>query len=207
MKSWTSPLICLAAAGVFLLPAATRAAALSASPGEVVEELHGHLLDTMKHAETLGYGGRVQNLSVILPKSFDLGFMAQKCVGRYWAKLDDADQVRWVDTFTRLTAANYAGRFVGFSGQHFETLGEEPAAHDTVLVRTRLVNPGDEDVELHYRLLETDEGWRIIDVYLNGTVSELALRRSEYGSALKRDGFEKLVSNVNSKIEKLKNSN
>jgi hypothetical protein len=32
-----------------------------------------------------------------------------------------------------------------------------------------------------------------MDIFLNGTVSELALRRSEYTSVLERDGFEKLV--------------
>ena len=48
-----------------------------------------------------------------------------------------------------------------------------------------------------------DGEWRIIDVYLNGTVSELALRRSEYSSVLKRDGFEKLIVMVDGKAEEL----
>ena len=47
-------------------------------------------------------------------------------------------------------------------------------------------------------------GWKVIDVYLNGNVSELALRRSEYASALKRDGFEQLLASVETKIAALK---
>jgi len=30
---------------------------------------------------------------------------------------------------------------------------------------------------------KTSEGWKIIDVYLDGTVSELALRRSEFSGS------------------------
>ena len=46
--------------------------------------------------------------------------------------------------------------------------------------------------------------WRVVDVYLDGTVSELALRRSEYSSALKREGFDELVGSVETKIADLK---
>jgi hypothetical protein len=35
---------------------------------------------------------------------------------------------------------------------------------------------------------------------MNGTVSELALRRSEYSSVCKRDGFESLLSSLEEKI-------
>jgi phospholipid transport system substrate-binding protein len=102
-----------------------------------------------------------------------------------------------------VTSANYAGRFTGYSGQQFKTLGVEPSSHETMIVRTELENPDGDDVTLNYRLRETPEGWRIIDVYLNGTVSELALRRSEYSSLIKRDGFESLVDTVDQRVADL----
>ncbi len=169
----------------------------------VVESLHAVLISAMKEADSLGYQGRFDRLSPVLSSSFDLGFMAAKCVGRVWKTLNEKDQQRWLDAFERHTTSNYAGRFNNYSGQVFETLGEQPAAHDTVLVRTKLVNPSDQDVQLNYRLRSIDGGWRIIDVYLNGTVSELALRRSEYSSVLKRDGFEVLLASVDRKAEDL----
>jgi len=169
----------------------------------VVEKLHAALLGMMKNAEELGYEGRFEKVSGVLPDTFDLEFMASKVVGRRWKKLDEAQQKRWVDTFGRLTAANYAGRFNQYSDESFETLGKEAAAHDTVLVLTKIHIPDREDVQLNYRLLETPKGWRIIDIYLNGTVSEVAMRRSDYGSVLKNDGFEKLCSVVDERIAKL----
>lgn len=169
----------------------------------VVESLHTSMLETMKSAEELGYSGRYDKLSEALTNSFDLAFMAQKAVGRNWKKFNPGEQELWLSSFEQVTAANYAGRFTGFTGQEFETLGTEPSSHKTIIVRTRLINPDGENVDLNYRLRETPEGWRIIDVYLNGTVSELALRRSEYSSLIKRDGFQSLVDSVDKRVADL----
>ena len=113
------------------------------------------------------------------------------------------ERKKWIHCFENVTAANYAGRFTGYTGQEFVTLGVEPSSHNTIIVRTRLINPDGEDVDLNYRLRETPAGWRIIDVYLNGTVSELALRRSEYSSLIKRDGFQSLVDSVDKRVADL----
>ena len=64
--------------------------------------------------------------------------------------------------------------------------------------------PGSEDVVLNYRLRKTRDGWRIIDIYLKGTVSELALRRSDFSSTLKQKGFGELAAAVDRKIQNLK---
>lgn len=169
----------------------------------VVEDLHAALLDVMQHADALGYAGRHDRLAPILKRLFDIPYMAQKSVGRHWKTASEAERVRLVDTFTRFTVANYAGRFDGYSGQHFETLGEEPSLHGTVLVHTRLVEDGEEAVQLNYRLRRNGDGWQIIDVYLNGTVSEIALRRSEYSSLISRDGMEALLVALDEKISDL----
>jgi phospholipid transport system substrate-binding protein len=103
--------------------------------------------------------------------------------------------------------ANYAGRFDGFSGQSFKTVGEEPARSETILVKTQLIDPGQENIELNYRMRKVGDDWKIIDVYMDGTVSELALRRSEFAAVVKRDGFDGLIAALDKKIEKLSKAN
>lgn len=175
------------------------------SPVATIEHFHAGLIEIMKQADELGFQGRVDALRPLMDRTFDLGFMASKTVGGHWRKLSPEDKARWSDLFAQFSTANYAGRFTGFKGEQFLTLGVEEAARDTRMVLTRIVVPDDKDVELNYRLLKTPEGeWKVIDVYLDGTVSELALRRSEYASALKRQGFEELVAAVQTKIESLK---
>jgi phospholipid transport system substrate-binding protein len=178
-------------------------AAAGRPPRQVVENLHEALLDCMKRAEELGYQGRFDQLKPAVQEAFDQPFMAEKSIGLRWKKLDEANRERWVASFSRLTVANYAGRFKGHTGEVFETLGEESAPRETWMVQTKIVVPNDDDVELNYRLRETDAGWKIIDVYMNGTVSELSLRRSEYSSTLKRKGFESLVAAVDEKATSL----
>jgi phospholipid transport system substrate-binding protein len=172
----------------------------------VIDKLHASLLSIMKSAEELGYQGRYDEVEPIVLETFDLKFMAAKSVGRTWKKLPEEDQARWLDVFRSIIKSNYADRFNGYSGESFETLGEEPAIRDTRVVRTQLLRPGEEAVQLNYRLRQVDGEWRIIDIYLNGNVSELALRRSEYSAVLKRDGFEKLLSTLQDKVDSLSKS-
>jgi phospholipid transport system substrate-binding protein len=173
------------------------------APADTVGRLHAVLLGVLREAETLGYQGRLARVAPAVDAAFDLDFMASKVVGRHWRKLGAADRERWRALFERLTCANYAGRFDRYSGQRFELLGEEPGAHATRVVHAKLVDPKGEDVELSYRLHETAGGWKIVDIYLRGTVSELALRRAEYSSVLQRDGFEALVTHLGRKIADL----
>jgi phospholipid transport system substrate-binding protein len=173
------------------------------APTAVVEKLHAGLLAVLKDSGTLEYEQRFDRLAPTLDATFDLAFMAEKVVGRAWKDLSEEDRARWIATFKKFTTANYAGRFVGFTGQSFETLGIEDGANQTKMVRTRLVNPTDENVALGYRLRRVGGDWRIIDVYLENTVSELALRRTEYASVLKREGFPRLLELVEGKIADL----
>lgn len=173
------------------------------SPSDTIDALHAVLLDVMKNAETLGYEGRAEKLTPAIPKYYDVAFMAEKSVGRYWNKASSSDRERFLDTFLRFMVANYAGQFDGYSGQHFETLSEEPARMDTMLVKSRLVDPNGDDVELNYRMREVDGTWKVIDVYLDGTVSELALRRSEFSGIVKRENFDGLIAAIDERIEKL----
>lgn len=192
------------ASGEATTPSATSKTAAASSPTIIIEGFHAGLLEIMKQAKTLGFQGRIDELAPLMALTFDLDFMASKTVGRHWNKLSAAEKVRWSETFTRFTVANYAGRFTGFTGEKFITLGVEEASRGTRVVLTKIEIPNDDDVQLNYRVIEKDGEWKVIDVYLDGTVSELALRRSEYSSALKREGFEQLLASIETKIEDLK---
>ena len=186
------------AAWALLLAGAARAAEPAAIA--VIAKLNATLLDALKNAETLGYQGRYDKIAPAVPQAFDVDFMAEKSIGKYWKPLSDAEKARWVALFREFTAANYAGNFDRYSGQRFEISGEEPSQNETTVVHSKLVNPGGEDTELNYRLHATPAGPRIIDVYLKGTVSELALRRSDYTSVIEREGFDALLTTVRAKI-------
>jgi len=179
-------------------------AADSGAPSKVVDALHENLINVMKESQTLGYEGRFKYLEPVIGKLFDIPFMAEKSVGRYWKTVDEENRSRLLTKFGQFTVANYAGRFTGYSGQSFETLKQEASKHGTVMVYSRLDKGNGESIQLNYRLRpDKDGGWRIIDVLLNGTVSELALRRSEYSSLIQREGFAALMAALNERIDDL----
>ncbi len=177
----------------------------SVTPTAVVERLHAGLLRSMTEADELGFQGRFDYLRPVVEENFDLGFMGSKSVGRHWKKLTPEEQQVWLDKFTGFLAANYAGNFNAYDGESFHTLGEQPAKRETRVVLTELRVPSKENVILNYRLRETPDGWKIIDIYLKGTVSELALRRSDFASTLKEKGFQDLAAAVDQKILELRN--
>ena len=177
--------------------------ASSGSPQEVIEGFHAELLGVMKSADELGYGGRFEKLTPIVNDVFDTRFMAKKSIGRHWKTISEPEQERLLTTFGRYTVANYAGRFNGFAGEEFKTLGEEPSLQSTTLVHTELIIPEEDAVQLDYRLRLADGGWKIIDIYLDGTVSELALRRSQYSALIRREGLEALITALDAKMVKL----
>ena len=171
-----------------------------ASAAETVERLHTGLMKSMKGADELGFQGRFDHLRPVVEETFDLNFMSSKSVGRHWKKLSPEEKEIWLDKFTSFLAANYAGNFNAYDGESFHTLGEEPAKRETLVVLTELRVPSSDDVILNYRLRNTPDGWRIIDIYLKGTVSELALRRSDFSTTLKSKGFPELAAAVDKKI-------
>ena len=170
---------------------------------KTVERLNAAIAELLPKAEQLGYAGRFERLKPVMAEAFDADFMAEKSLGRHWKDLSDEQKKQWTDAFREFTIANYAANLDRNTGQRFELLGEEPAEHDTVLVRGRVVDPAAAPFDLNYRLHRTPKGPRIIDVQIKGTVSELALRRADFTSVVARDGFDALLTTIRSRIADL----
>ena len=169
-------------------------------PGSaVVERLQSALIEVMRNSGELGYAGRRDQIAPVIEASFDLPLMARKSAGRHWKKLTDDERERLLSAFRRLSVATYAARFNSYSGERFEMLAEEPAVHETRLVRTELVSET-RRVKLDYRLYDNEGRWRIFDIVVDGSISELALRRSQYSSLIKRRGFDGLLDVLEEKI-------
>lgn len=184
---------------------AVNSAATTQTPTQTIDALHAALLDVMKNAVALGYAGREQKLRSVVPNHFDVKEMARKSLGEaQWKLASEEEKRRYLETFERFMVANYAGRFDGFSGQSFQTLGEVPDPRPgAVIVKTRLIDPTDKNIDLNYRMRQVGGTWKVIDVYLDGTVSELAVRRSEFVSIVKRENLDALIVALDAKIAKL----
>jgi phospholipid transport system substrate-binding protein len=99
--------------------------------------------------------------------------------------------------------ATYAKRFDGFSGEKFQIVEIADRAPDDKLVKTRIVQSSGKPVAINYLMRKTGLEWKIVDVYLDGTISELASRRAEFTSILKSGGPDALIASLRRQGDKL----
>ena len=192
--------LCLLLTGLWLaVPAAAQD-----GPTAVVQLLNDTLLGVMQEADTLGFAGRYQRLEPVLGEVFAFPTMARVAAGSHWRGLSGEQRQQLADAFARFSIATYANRFDGFSGERFEIGSEEASARGSTIVESRIITGDGERVELNYLLRQNAGGWRIFDVYLNGAISELATRRSEYTSILDDQGFDSLISQLEGRIADLR---
>ena len=187
------------------LPEATARAEQTA-PQAVIKGFYVVLLDVMQNAGKLGFDGRYQKLKPAIEAAYNLPLMARLSVGPQWQSLTPAEQEQLSRAFAEFTVSTYANRFDDYSGETFEVQPDTAPASGGVIVQSRLVKSDGEKVTLNYLMREADGRWQIIDVFLSGTISELATRRAEFTSILRRDGAQGLLSVLNRRISELKTS-
>lgn len=173
------------------------------SAEDVVRALYTTLQQVMKEGESLGFAGRYKRLEPTLRAAFDFPFMTRFAVGLPWAKATPAEQAAAAEAFVRYSIATYASRFVRDDGEHFAVLGHDDMPVGT-MVKTTLTPRGDKPVALNYLMRKDATGvWRIVDVYMDGAISELATRRADFAAVVRGSGLPALTQNLNDKATQM----
>jgi phospholipid transport system substrate-binding protein len=191
-------------AAVAAMPLPAGAAMDIPSPAATISSFYDTLLSVMKEGPALGFKGRYDRLNPTVRNAFDLPLMTRLMVGPQWTSLTLAQQQQLVSAFSDFSAATYASRFDDYSGERFEVDPKPTPSNGGVIVHTKLLKNDGDPVDIDYLLRESNGVWRIVDVYLSGTVSELATRRSEFSSVLRRGGPEALVDVLQQKTAELR---
>jgi phospholipid transport system substrate-binding protein len=190
------------AAGLGLAMLSYPVHAAPASGGDAVQGLYDALFSTMKNGRTLGQSGRFTQLEPVIRRTFDIPAMARLSVGPSWASLTEAQRQQVTESFGRYISAIYADRFDSYAGQKLQVIGEQPNPAG-VMVRSQIVKANGDPVKVDYMMHRNGEGWLISDVYLDGAISEVATRRSEFAAILKTDGVDGLIAALNRKADML----
>jgi phospholipid transport system substrate-binding protein len=188
------------AAGLGLGTLSCAVHAAPASGGDTVQGLYDALLNTMKNGRTLGQSGRFAKLDPVIRRSFDIAEMARQSLGRSWAGLSEAQRQQITESFGRYISATYADRFDSYAGQRLEVTGEQPSSSG-LMVRSQVIKANGEPVKVDYMMRRNGDGWLISDIYLDGAISEVATRRSEFATILRNDGIDGLIAALNRKAD------
>jgi len=173
-----------------------------ADPQSNVRGFYDALLTTMRNGPTLGQSGRYARLAPVVDRVFDVPSMTRLAIGSSWAALSPAQQQQLVEAFRHYIAATYADRFDSYSGQQLQVTGERPNNGD-VVVQTKIVKSDGDTTTLDYLMRQNQGSWQVSDVYFDGTISQVAIQRSEFYSILRRDGVDGLVIALNRKVDLL----
>jgi phospholipid transport system substrate-binding protein len=174
----------------------------AAGPEDSLNAFHETLISAMKDGRTLGKSGRFARIEPAVHRLFDVPFMSRLAVGASWTTLSPAQQRLAIAAFSAYITATYADRFDSYLGQRLEVVGRQVSGSG-FLVKTRIVKSAGEPVSVDYVMRQNAGAWRVCDVYLDGTISQLATQRSGFAAILRRQGFDGLIATLQSKVRLL----
>jgi phospholipid transport system substrate-binding protein len=169
-----------------------------------IEQLDTALLAAMRAGKTIGFQQRMAILQPTLDQTLDLPAILHASVGLAWTTMSVADQDQLLAAFRRYTAANYAANFNSYDNQAFTILPDYRTLPDgRVVVQTRLGKPGGTVHEIDYVMRDTAQGWKVVDVLADGSISRVAVQRSDFSSTLASGGAPALAARMSSVVASL----
>lgn len=182
----------------YLIPALLGAGA--SDPEEPVRNLRKAIMEAMEAGEDWNYETNFQHFREVVPATHHFPAIARHIFGDKWRDLEEEQRTRFIRKLAALGIARMAGNFGGAETPgNFESLSTRQLREDQFLIRSKLVRKGRDDIRFDFLVVQNDKGWGIVSVIVDG-VNDLALKRSEYRSVVKREGFEALIGKMSGQI-------
>lgn len=179
------------AAAILPVPAMAQAADPAVAQ---VQGFYDALTASMKSGGTAK--SRYEKLKPAVEKAFDLPAMTATAVGPTWASMSDADKKALTDAFERMTVSSYAKNFDSYGGEKFPVEPASIARGTDKFVKSKLVS-GSETHAFIYRMHQAGSEWKITDILLEGNISQMAQKRSDFAATLASAGPQGLAKKIN----------
>ena len=200
MTRFLSPAGALLAAMMVMTTFAWAAVPEAATP---IAALDDGLIQSMKTGKGAPFADRYNKLLPIVQRAFDLDAILQTSVGPRWASFTPAQQSELRAEFVRFTVSSYVSNFSSFGGEKFEIAPDQRAIGADEVVSTKIVPTSGNPARLDYVMRQGSGGWRAVDVLLDGTISRVAVQRSDFRSMLASGGPDALVASLKKKVADL----
>src|ERR1700732_1217721 len=167
-----------------------------------IQTYYQQLMPTIQQAARLSVRERDRRFTPVFAAVFDMPTMTRLAVGPAWKTFSAEQQAAVRDAFARFIVADYASQIKDYSGESF-VVDPQPTAESRgggEIVKTKLLQPGGRTVNINYLV----RGERVIDIYLNGTISDLATRRDEFASIIASGGADGLIKTLRDRTEPLR---
>jgi len=183
---------------------ASAQAANDAGAAAPVQRLDNALLATMKAGGNVAFAQRYAMLEPVIDQTFDLDAVLAASIGLSWPTLPSDQQAQLRTAFRRYTVASYAANFNSYTGQTFQTSpAPRSVANGDVVVQTRIVAADGSVTRLDYVMHNGPSGWRAVDVLADGSISRVAVQRSDFRHLLRSGGASALMEGLQHKVASL----
>ena len=157
------------------------------------------LQQVMKAGAGTPFSRRFEMLAPVIDRTFDLSAILRESVGLPWAALPPDQQALLAEAFRRYTVATYVNSFDTNNGLRFEVNSQSRTVGNDRVVETKIIPKSGDSHELDYVMRQGDAGWRVRDVLADGSISRVAVQRSDFRRLLARGGAQALVDSLHSK--------
>jgi phospholipid transport system substrate-binding protein len=192
-----------AACSAAIWPGLAYAQADGSSPTAPIKTLDSALIDIMKAGDSTPFLKRYQMLAPVVDEVFDLQRIIQVSVGSYWASLPPAQQQKLQEVFRSFIIANYVANFRSYAGEASSVSPVPRAVGAQDVVTSTLTKPSGDVLRIDYVMGQTSGGWKVQDILLDGTISRVAVQRSDFTSLLSQGNATQLIASLEQKVSTL----
>ena len=179
---------------------ATAADAEAAAP---IVALNRAVLAGMKAGKASPFMTRYAALAPAIDAAFDVPGILETSVGPRFAGLPAEQKTKLLDLFRKFTIASYVANFDEFDGERLEVLPDQRAVGSDVVVPTQIAPARGDAVRIDYVMRRTAKGWRAVDVLLNGSISQNAVKRSDFRNLVTTASAQPLIDSLQRKVAEL----
>ncbi len=145
---------------------------------------------------------RLDQYDALFRQHFALPQISRFVLGRYWRGASEDEQRRFIELFSEWTVLTWAERFEGYSGETVETGRVAPDGEAGWFVESIIQRPDEPPVTAVWRLRETDDGFKIVDMIVEGT-SMAITQRSDYASRIRNaGGLQPLMAEMEQRVDR-----
>lgn len=191
------------ACSVALLPRGARAQTAANPPTAPIAALNAGLIAIMKAGDQAPFLQRFQTLSPIVDQVFDLPRILRVSVGSYWTGLPAAQQQKLQQVFRSFIIATYVANFHTYNGEVSSVSPQTRSVGAEQVVTSTLAKPSGDSLRIDYVMGQATTGWKIQDILLDGTISRVAVQRSDFASLLADGNASQLIASLEQKVSSL----
>ncbi len=169
-----------------------------------IQRLDAALLAAMKAGQGTAFSQRFASLEPVIEQTFDLEAVLAASIGLSWAAVPNDQKARLRAAFRRYTVASYAANFDNYTGQRFLLAPAVRAVgNGDVVVSTEIIAADGTGHKLDYVMRDTASGWKAVDVLADGSISRVAVQRSDFRELLNSGGTPALMAGLQRKVANL----